>query len=312
MHKEIESYLASLLPEIGKAGVCLSSSREISYGVQLVLCNSGETCTLNIYYSSKKGISTVLGGRKDCRLYSFMNQILNSHLIFLPELDFHNWNTWLGADESGKGDYLGPLVVSAFWVKRVELPILKKLGVTDSKKLSDKIIPKIAKELYRLFPGRAISTLLSPSSYNNTYASFAQEKKNLNDLLAWLHKKNIQASLKGTNGIEGILIDQFSPSQKVKKLLLEEAQSYAIIERTKAESDPAVAAASIIARYQFLEHKKELETFYELSLPHGAASAVDLAAFDFVKKYSRKRLGEVAKLHFANTLKVQTLLQKEA
>jgi len=126
-------------------------------------------------------------------------------------------------------------------------------------------------------------------------------------LLAWLHSTAIIALQKNHPECEGVLVDQFSMSQKTRLSLQEKHFPLPCIERTGAEIDPAVAAASIIARYQFLEAFAAMRDFYQLNFPQGANSRVINYAQDFIKKYGEKRLSEVAKLHFKTTSQIENL-----
>jgi ribonuclease HIII len=301
MHKAIETYLAELMPLIQTRGLLLENTIDLPYGIQLVLKRDAKILKLNIYYSEKRGISTVINPNKDKALVELMQHILQitpkDHSI--PER-LHQWTAWIGSDECGKGDYFGALVVTAFYADTECEKALKKLGVCDSKKLNDNQISTIAQSIYREFPGRFETIILKPQAYNKLYADMNRQGKNLNDLLAWLHSKAIETLYARHKGIEGALIDQFSKSRKVEKSLKTKLPLLNVIERTGAEQDIAVAAASILSRYHFLQHHKEMIEHYGIAFPKGATSVIKTGR-DFIKTYSYKRLYEVAKLHFKTT-----------
>lgn len=297
MHKAIQSYLADLLPLCSKEGLQLSNEREIPYGVQMEFASGDKTILLNVYYSEKKGISTVINGAKDKVIKAKLESILSapSKLETIPQ---HNWLHWVGSDETGKGDYFGPLIVCGFYLDKKDTDKLSKIGVCDSKKLKKDQINYIAKQLYHDFPNNIECMVLKPKKYNELYASFANQKKNLNDLLAWCHSKILDNLIKRHSVIEGVFIDQFSTAKKASGLLKKLHPAMQIIERPDGEQDLAVAAASIIARYQLLQSFQSMNRFYKLKFPMGASKRVIDIGKAYILQYKKERLGEVAKLHF--------------
>jgi len=307
MHKELEKYLSHLLPELQKTGITIEEQIELQYGIQLRVSRHNYKSILNIYYSHKKGITPVPMGPNNS-----LKKLLCDLCKFQEELDLklppmHTWNAWIGSDECGKGDYFGPLVVCAFAFERKQEEEFKHIGVMDSKKLNNDEIIRIAKYLYKNYANCIHCIVIKPEKYNELIAKFKAQKKNLNDLLAWLHSTAIIALQKKHPESEGVLVDQFSLSQKTRFTLLEKQFPLPCIERTGAKIDPAVAAASIIARYQFLEAFAAMRTFYQLNFPQGAQRIVIKFAQDFIHQYGEKRLGEVAKLHFKTTSQIENL-----
>lgn len=305
MHKELSIYLSQLIPELEAKGIQITQTHELQYGVQLVLERDLERNPLNIYFSEKRGISVVVGGKTNTRLHALLATLNSREPVQESALQgFHEWNSWIGSDECGKGDYLGGLVVCAFAVQRTEASQLRKLGVQDSKNLKDVEICKIAKQIYLHYPQRISAIVLKPQKYNEIYASMKLQGKNLNDLLAWQHSSVIQNLLQKLPAPDGILVDQFSKSMKVKAALKKAEIKTPVIERPKAEQDLAVAVASILARYQFLQMRDSLARFYKLEIPLGTNTRVYAAAREFVKKYGKDRLDEIAKLHFVTTQRI--------
>ncbi|HOA29333.1 MAG: ribonuclease HIII [Candidatus Cloacimonetes bacterium] len=304
MHKEIENYLAHLYPLLLLRGIEIERQGEISYGWQLRLIRGSESANINIYHSQKRGLSTVVGGTDHTLLKKELISLLMGDDRVQDHQEMHTWHAWIGSDECGKGDYFGPLVVSAFYLKREQVNGLKKLGVCDSKRLRDDQIKRIAAGIYQNFPGQMNCLIIKNPKYNELIASFVQQTLNLNDLLAWSHTKVICELRAGIKDCEGILVDQFSKAQKVKARLTAKDKSLNVVERTGAERDPAVAAASILARYQFMELRKSMDAQYKMTFPLGAGPGVIEAAKQFVKIHGRDSLGAIAKLHFKTTLKV--------
>jgi len=300
MHKAIQSYLADLLPLCSKEGLQLSNEREIPYGVQLEFASGNDSILLNVYYSIKKGISTVVGSKNKNPLKAKLESLLG--IQSKPEtIPQHNWQHWVGSDETGKGDYFGPLIVCGFYLDKKDTAKLIKIGVCDSKKLKKDQINEVAKKLYHDFPNNIECLVLKPAKYNELYANFAGQRKNLNDLLAWCHSKILDNLIKRHKVIEGVFIDQFSTAKKASGLLKKLHPEMQIIERPDGEQDLAVAAASIIARYQLLQSFQTMNRFYKIKFPMGAGSGVKTTGKAFIEQYEKKRLGEVAKLHFKTT-----------
>lgn len=305
MDPKIEAYLADLLPKLYQHGVQLKCTREIQYGWQLELHREDEKLKLNVYQSKHLGVNTMINKGGGAGLEVLVRSVIDQMNVPLPiQSAMHEWDCWIGSDECGKGDYFGALVVAAFRVERKDLPRLHKLGVKDSKSLRDPDIINIAKKLYAAFPGASNSIILKPQTYNRIYADMKSQGKNLNDLLAWQHAQVISELYAASKGVQGALVDQFSKSCKVARLLKVKLPLLSVVERTGAEADLAVAAASISARFQFLQAHEELSNRYKMSLPLGSTRVQDQAQ-SFLNQYGFKRLGEVVKLHFVITSRLQ-------
>ncbi|HEX5647540.1 MAG TPA: ribonuclease HIII [Nitrospira sp.] len=200
----------------------------------------------------------------------------------------------IGIDESGKGDYFGPLVIAAVYVDATTQGELKLMEVRDSKKISDGRILEMAPDIKTICPHSIIA--IGPQKYNELYAKI----KNLNRLLAWGHAKALENLLERVT-CERAISDQFGDERLILNALQDKGRKIVLEQRTKAEADLAVAAASILARAEFLLRLKRLSGEVGTTLPKGASPTVELAAKMIVKKHGRDRLGTVAKLHFKTT-----------
>lgn len=200
----------------------------------------------------------------------------------------------IGIDESGKGDYFGPLVIAAVFVDATTQGELKLMAVRDSKKISDGRILEMAPDIKTICPHSVIA--IGPHKYNELYAKI----KNLNRLLAWGHAKALENLLERVP-CERAISDQFGNERLILNALQDKGRTIVLEQRTKAESDLAVAAASILARAEFLLRLKRLSNEVGTTLPKGASPTVELAARMVIKKHGQDRLGHVAKLHFKTT-----------
>jgi ribonuclease HIII len=200
----------------------------------------------------------------------------------------------IGIDESGKGDYFGPLVIAAVFVDATTQGELRLMQVRDSKKISDGRILEMAPDIKTICPHSIIA--IGPQKYNELY----EKIRNLNRLLAWGHAKALETLLERVT-CERAISDQFANERLILNVLQEKGRKIVLEQRTKAESDLAVAAASILARAEFLLRLKRLSSEIGTTLPKGASPAVELAAKMVIKKHGQERLGSVAKLHFKTT-----------
>lgn len=201
----------------------------------------------------------------------------------------------IGVDESGKGDYFGPLVVAACYVGPEHLAELE--GVKDSKKLTDPQAIKLAGVIKKTCPHAIIA--MGPAKYNELYAKF----KNLNLLLAWGHARAIENVLEEQPS-RLVISDQFAAGgAAVKRALFEKGKQVEFRSMVRAEADVAVAAASILARAEFLFRLRKLSEEFGIDLPKGATNVIGPAK-RFVALKGPDQLGNVAKLHFKTTQQV--------
>lgn len=198
---------------------------------------------------------------------------------------------WIGQDEVGKGDFFGPLVVVAVRVARDRVELLAELGVTDSKLLKDWQMRAMAKDLRAVVSHQAV--ILNPEAYNRLYDKIG----NLNRLLAWAHARALE-DLLAEAPADYALVDKFADERVLRRALMEAGRSIEVEQRTKAESDPAVAAASILARDIFLGRMDALSRSAGITVPRGAGPPVLAAGRQLVAKHGPDALGRFAKLHF--------------
>ena len=220
-------------------------------------------------------------------------------VILKKEKTFGNVYPQIGSDEVGTGDFFGPVIVVASYVKFSDLKQLEELGVTDSKKMSDDHILEIGPTLIKEFPYSAL-TLDNPK-YNLLY----QKGENLNSIKAKMHNRallNLKAKFPDAKAYQ----DQFAePGLYYSYLKHEEEILGDITFATKGElAFPSVALSSVIARYAFLEKMKKMSERYSFSFPFGAGALVDMKAKEFVKKHGLEEMKNVAKLNFGNVKKI--------
>jgi ribonuclease HIII len=215
----------------------------------------------------------------------------------------------LGVDESGKGDFFGPLCVAGVYVNAAVIEAWKDSGIRDSKNISsDRKMRELA-DLIRDTPGCVHTAVpIGNEAYNRLYAKM----KSVNTVLAWGHARVIENLMGQRHRMNPppirAISDQFASSKStVAKALMSMGREIELVQRHKAEEDVAVAAASILARDEFVTRLGKLEKQFGLALPKGASAAVDAAAKEFIARHGVQNLPQVAKMHFRTALRAQGL-----
>ena len=207
--------------------------------------------------------------------------------------------TRIGTDETGKGDYFGPLVVAGALVDEWSEKRLLAMGVKDSKKLSDKRAMELEKDIKRVLgDGKWEVLRIDPEKYNRLYS----EMGNLNGILAWAHARVIENLLGRNTECTLAVVDQFSAAS-LAKALMQKGRDIRIVQSVRGERDMAVAAASVLARAGFLRRLERMGEELGMELPKGAG-AVEGAARMIVETRGKEILPKFAKMHFRTTRKV--------
>lgn len=219
--------------------------------------------------------------------------------LALPVEDFsHDFSCWIGTDESGKGDYIGPLVTAGVMVKKEQADFLACLNIKDSKKLTDKFMLEVAPKIKQNCVFSVVT--INPEKYNELYSKFG----NLNKILAWAHAKVIENILEKAPECQNAISDKFGDESLIKNALQKNCRKINLIQRTKAESDIAVACASVLAREEFVKRTKTLSQNYGIDFAKGGGDVPTKQAAEFVRKFGRDKLKLIAKTHFKNTQSV--------
>jgi ribonuclease HIII len=246
----------------------------------------------------EKGPKVVIQGKETEDFVRFQLEPLvtgEARLGYEEVLQPQMFEPHFGVDESGKGDFFGPLVIAGAYVDRVIARKLLDNGVMDSKRIgSDQRIKALAESIRQTTGLVHNVVLIGPERYNELYVRFG----NLNDLLGWGHARVIENLLKERPDCSRSLSDKFANERVILRALIDAGRRIQVEQRTKAEADVAVAAASILAREKFvlwLENKgRQLGTV----LPKGASGAVKAAAQELVRVHGAEILPKVAKMHF--------------
>lgn len=253
---------------------------------------SNVSCT---FYESGKFVVQGKGMDEFIEFYLEPQILKTFSFTHAPVLDLtkHSFDERIGIDESGKGDFFGPLCVAGVYGGKSEIERLAKMGVRDSKEIKDPEIIKLGREIESFCSHYVIR--LNPIKYNELYPKFG----NLNTMLAWAHATTIE-NLVHKTGCRNVTIDQFAHESVVKKALKgkKELGEIVLSQQHRGEADIIIAAASILARKGFIMALSEMEKKYGMKFPKGASSGTIKAGREYVRKYGEEALPEVGKMHF--------------
>ena len=205
-------------------------------------------------------------------------------------------HTWIGTDEAGKGDYFGPLVVAGVALNREPdtMELLATLGVGDSKRIADDRMADMVDAIRAI--GAYEELVITPERYNELYVKMG----NLNRMLAWAHGKVIENLLEKVPA-GWILVDKFAELPVIRRGLGPRGRDTRLEARTKAEEDPAVAAASVLARSAYMRWLGSASRRFGIGLKPGAGAPTLTVGHRFVAQHGADALRLVGKLHFATT-----------
>ncbi len=207
---------------------------------------------------------------------------------------------YIGIDESGKGDYFGPLVIAAVCLDEEAAQQMASAGIRDSKAITDERCQTLANLIKKSLPGLYQIVEVSPRQYNILYQEFREENKNLNNLLAWGHSRALESLLENVQ-CQYAISDKFGSEGLIKSRLMSKGRNIRLIQEPRAERYAAVAAASILARDRFLSRLETIGQSVGTNLPKGASPAVIEVAQALVREKGKTVLSDIAKLHFKTT-----------
>lgn len=276
-----------------------------------------EADTIITLYESGKAMFQGISADIDANIWIDLEKKLNNRIIDIKTgkekandkknsapitRKFDKYNT-IGSDEVGTGDYFGPIVVTAAFVQTSDIAFLDELKVTDSKKITDETIKKIAPKIMERIPYSTY--ILTNEDYNKVH----NDQINMNKIKAILHNKVLLNMVNKNLPFDKIVVDQFTPPTKYYEYLSDVKDKVINITFTPKAEDQclSVACASIISRYIFLKTMHDIGTELEVDIPKGAGKQVDEVASKLVQEKGFDILKKYAKLNFKNTEKVKEL-----
>ena len=310
MHEpKLQANIDALRELVQTQGWTILYEKEIQSGYQLSITD-GITRIPVAFFNSGKALIQGKSGELQTQLKAWWDArkvstrqpvaqaVAQSSLIETPATIVKNNFTGrprIGLDESGKGDYFGPLVIGAVFVDVKTEDRLIAWGVRDSKLLSDNRMLAMAEEIKGLCPHFVVP--IEPKRYNELYAKV----QNLNRLLAWGHAWTLENMLEKVSS-ELAVVDKFGDESYLRKVLQEKGRQITVMQQTHAEEDAAVAAASILARTKFVQQMVQLARHLGKTLPKGATDpSIVRVGRELVAEHGKEILNEIAKLHFKTT-----------
>ena len=298
--KKVTSYVCTLTPEqIGQFKTILDKSdwnfSDLPYGHWKA---QKEHTSVSAYHSGKVVIQG--GGTQDLVLYVLEPEILHEARLGYESVLAEQENPQMfephaGIDESGKGDFFGPLVIACAYTTHDTAQKLLEVGVKDSKMIgTDQAMFAVARQIHAILNGSFSLITISPTTLNQLYEKIG----NLNRILAWGHARALENLLEKVPDCPRAISDQFGQGNLVHQALMERGRKVVLDEHPKAEADIAVAAASILAREKYVLEMQRLSTSAGLLLPKGAGPKVTETAKEFLKLHPKAELGNYAKTFF--------------
>jgi len=314
--KSFDDNVKAVKLKLSGAGIQVVDEKAIPYGLRLNLKEGVESVPLSLYFG-KKGFSLVAAGKAGAlktkleTLFDIAASAGSAVSDGAPLFVSGEKSTkpygfemlegfeagWIGTDESGKGDVFGPLVVAAVAVSPQIVAALESAGVRDCKQLTDKKVAELAAKIRQACQGRFQELALNPTRYNSLYATMKKEGKNLNHLMAWAHARVIEDLLEMVP-CKYAIADKFADVRFIESKLMARGRAIVLVQKTHAENNIAVAAASILARDGFLRGMAALSDKFGMSFPKGAGPLVPVAIQRFVAEHGKQSLSEVGKIHF--------------
>lgn len=269
------------------------------YSYTSVISNGRNSVMLVVYFG-KKGNKVILQGNKESELYNDVDKIIFGEKLFAPreEKSFDN-SDYIGTDESGKGDYFGPLVIAGVYSDPETNIKLKNFGVRDSKLLTDNSIKSVSLQIKKILVDKFNVIFISPEKYNSLHKKMG----NVNRVLGWAHAKVIENILEIFDVKEAVS-DKFGSEKLILDSLQERGKTISLHQTTKAERYTAVAAASILARESVVRWFEINSAKYGVKIPKGSSNLVEIAAKEIINKFGADELKILIKNHFKTSKKI--------
>ena len=282
-----------------KQNLQVSNPLRNEFSYQVSISDNKEKVSLLVFFG-KKGNKVVLQGNKELKLYKTVNDLIfGEKFINNLKPEEEPSYPYIGTDESGKGDYFGPLVVAGVYLTVDTGKLLRSIGIRDSKELSDYQIIQIASEIKKNSEVISDSVLISPEKYNQLY----EKMGNLNRLMGWAHATVIENLLNKCDAGE-VISDKFGNEKIILDALQTKGRTINLKQVTKAEKFTAVAAASILARESVINWFRIHSRKYKIEIPKGSSSEVESVAKHLFQKYGADTLTKLVKLHFKTSNRV--------
>lgn len=285
-----------LSQKLTKLGFNVSSPDKKLYNYEIIVNSNKEQAKLLVFFG-KKGIKNVIQANPESKISNELNKIVFGETFFESEQKNEiKFNEYIGTDESGKGDYFGPLVIAAVYTDEKITLKLVDAGVKDSKLITDSNIKVIEFKIKNIIGDNFEIIQINPEKYNKLYESF----KNLNKIMGWAHSKAIENLVQRIN-CKNVISDKFGNEKLIKDELSKKNIVLNLYQTPKAERYTAVAAASILARAKVVDWFNIKSREVSFQIPKGGGSLVDIAAKRVLDQFDDNYLMKMIKFHFKNS-----------
>ena len=279
-----------------KTGFSVSQPDKKLYNYEIIVNSNKEQAKLLVYFG-KKGIKNVVQSNPESKLSKELNAIIFGETFFKSEQKNEvKFIEYIGTDESGKGDYFGPLVVAAVYVDEKTTLELEDAGVKDSKLITDYNIKIIESKIKRIIGNKFEIVQINPEKYNKLYDSF----NNLNKIMGWAHSKAIENLIEKIN-CPNVISDKFGNEKLIKDELKKKNINLNLYQTPKAERYTAVAAASILARAKVVDWFNTKSREIGFQIPKGGDALVNISAKRVLNQCDDNYLMKMIKFHFKNS-----------
>lgn len=303
--KKAEGLLDEILLRCTGAGLPVGTTEHKQWNVEAPVGEGPAAVKVLVYFNAKGTLTPKVQGKS-----SPLRELVEIHLHGgepLKSAFLHaEVRSWIGVDESGKGDYFGPITAAGVLVTKETLELLRPVVLRDSKELGPDRITRAAADIRRICAGAFAVVTVLPERYNEFMAG-ASFGKNSQRILAWMHARCIEDLLEKHEDVRHAVCDKFADESVIRRALLTRGRTITVHQHVRAEADPAVAAASIIARDEFMRRMAQLEAKAGCRLPLGASDERGIleAARHIVAGEGSSGLKKYAKLHFKTTEKMR-------
>ncbi|MBR9978390.1 MAG: ribonuclease HIII [Bacteroidetes bacterium] len=308
--EKAEALLETILLRCTAARLPVGEVLHRQWNVEAAVGEGPAAVKVLVYFNAKGTLTPKIQGKKSPLRDLVELQLYGDEIPGSPFLPADVCN-WIGVDESGKGDYFGPLVAAAVEVSADSLLQLQTLILRDSKELGAERITRAAKDIRRICEGKFSIVTVLPERYN-TFMEGTSFGKNSQRILAWMHARCIEDLLGQGGAARHAVCDKFANDAVIRRALMTHGRSITVHQHVRAEADPAVAAAAILARDEFTRRIAQLSKQAGCRLPLGASDerGIFLAARHIMKTEGMTALRSYAKLHFRTTQKMLAELKR--
>ena len=299
IEKSAQNIIIRYSKKLENLGFTISVPQKELYSYNITLEKDNNKIKLLVYFG-KKGNKFQAQGNPETPAFKEVNSLVFGEKLFQEDnKQIKEPENYIGTDESGKGDFFGPLVVAGVLVDKTSIFKLKELGVRDSKSITDYNIKKLAIKIKSLLKNKFDIIPLKPEKYNQLHAKMG----NVNLILGWAHAKVIENILNSFE-VEEAISDKFGNEKTILNALQEKGRQIKLHQVTNAERYTAVAAASILARDAVIKWFEVNSKKLKIKIPKGASKAVENSAREVVKTFGKDALPGLVKMHFKTSKRI--------